>query len=170
LIIAFAALFALRRKNLGEIQRGTHMLEDASTVRLAFSDTLKNRTSVLFDIPDWMMPRLELYLTQLRPRLLGKAKDHGGLWVSRRGTQLSPISIGAIFNDFGETKLGRHLNCHVLRHAMDNTIIIRNPGDNDLAAAALGHKTTQMVDEVYSKSASRELSRVWQRKLRARMR
>ena len=53
---------------------------------------------------------------------------------------------------------------------MASTIIIRNPGDNDLAAAALGHKTTQMMDEVYSKSASRELSREWQGKLRARKR
>ena len=170
LIIAFAALFALRRKNLGEIERGTHLLEDASTVRLSFSDTLKNRTGILFDIPHWLMPRLTLYLTQHRPRLLGKTKDHGGLWVSRRGTQLSPITIAMIFNDFGNKKLGRQLNCHVLRHAMASTIIVRNPGDNDLAAAALGHRTTKMVDEVYSKSASRELTRVWQRKLRARKR
>ena len=140
------------------------------TVRLSFNETLKNRTAVLFDVPAWLLPRLETYLAKYRPQLLGGCKDHGRLWVTFRGARLASYTVCDIFRDFGNKVLGRHLNSHVLRHAMASTIIIRNPGDNDLAAAALGHKTTEMVDKVYSKSASRELSRMWQRKLRARKR
>jgi hypothetical protein len=84
LIITFAALFALRRLNLQEIERGTHLLEDGSTVRLAFNDSLKNHTALLFDVPEWIMPRLNRYLQVHRALLLGPHKDNGALWVSKR--------------------------------------------------------------------------------------
>jgi len=170
LMIAFAVLFALRRKNLQEIQRGEHLLENGSTTRLLFETSVKNGTSLLFDIPDWMMNRFTKYIKVHRPCLLGKRPDHLGLWVSRRGTHLSPVTVAQIFNKFGIERLGRQFNCHLMRHAMASTIIIRNPGDSDLAAAALGHKGTDMVEQVYSKSASVELSKLWQRKRRRRTR
>jgi integrase len=170
LMIAFAVLFALRRKNLQEIQRGEHLLEGGSTTRLLFESSVKNGASLLFDVPDWMMDRFNKYLKVHRPRLLDRKADHLGLWVSRRGTHLSPVTVAINFNKFGVKKLGRQFKCHLMRHAMANTIIVRNPGDSDLAAAALGHNGTDMVEQVYSKSATIELSKTWIRKRRRRVR
>jgi integrase/recombinase XerD len=170
LIIAFSVLFALRRKNLGEIERGTHLLEDGSSARIAINDTMKNHTAVLFDVPDWLMPRLDKYLSGIRPVLLGKKKDEGALWLTQTGSKLTLSTMDKVFQKFGNRRLGRNIHSHLMRHAMANTIVIRNPSDHDLAAAALGHTTTQMVDQVYTRSASYELSKVWQRKLRARRR
>jgi integrase/recombinase XerD len=170
LIVVFAGLFALRRQNLQEIERGVHLLEDGSTIRLAFNDTLKNNTSLLFDLPRWLTVRFQRYLKVHRSLLLGRHSDKCQLWVSRRGTKLSDVMIGTIFKKFGHAKLGRHFNVHSLRHALAHTIILHNPGDTDLAAATLGHKNTQMVSEVYTKSAGQEFGKAWHKQRDARKR
>ncbi|MCB5946095.1 site-specific integrase [Acidocella sp. KAb 2-4] len=170
LLVAMAGLFALRRKNLQEIERGEHLLMDGSTIRLTFRDTVKNQQPLLFDVPDWLRSRLERYLTVHRPRLLNGDRDHGHLWVSLRKRPLSAVMIGQIFQKFGRDFLDTELNIHAFRHAMANTIVLRDPGDIDLAAAALGHRTVKMVTEVYTQSAGEAMGRLWHQRLRERTR
>lgn len=171
LILAFSILFTLRLKNLWELEIGKHLLIEEQRAQVTIFDSMKNRTAVTFDVPDWLFPRLVIYLKEIRPRLLGDNPDHHDLWIeSRTGGRLSYLGLYRMFPRFGNRKLNRPIHCHLMRHGMADTMILRNLGDSDLIAAALGHTTTQMVETVYTRSANMQMSKLWLNQLRMRRR
>jgi integrase len=171
LMVAFSTLFALRLKNLCDLEIGKHLLGDHQGMQVTIYDSMKNGSAVIFDVPGWLMPRLQIYLNEARPRILGNQPDHGFLWMSSRdGLKLSRSEVVHLFPRFGKRQLGRSVNTHLARHMMANELIIRDPGDAELIAAALGHTSLQMVQEVYTRSATVELSKAWQKTINKRRR
>ncbi|WP_284258569.1 tyrosine-type recombinase/integrase [Acidocella aquatica] len=170
LIVIFFVLFAIRSENMAEIRRGVHFREEFSRFRLMFLNPLKGGIPVLFDIPSWLEPRLKIYLEKHRITLLGGKHDHGGLWICRGGAKFSTTTIKHIIKKFGQNRLHRPLISHVFRHAMGTVIVLKKSSDNVLAAAALGHTTTMMVDKVYTKSANIQFSRKYQNIIKDRRR
>lgn len=165
LIVAFCALFNIRIKNLTAILLGKNLRHVGTRWRLMFIDDVKNGAAVLFDVPPELAGRIEIYVGTFRVALLGGRADHGVLWVARGGKPLSQGAVATGISKFSRTYLDRHLNSHVFRHAFAVITITRNPADADLAAAALGHTTEQMVQGTYTRSGSDEISRLWLKKL-----
>lgn len=166
LIIAFAVLFALRLKNLTEIKLGEHLVYNGGRWRLSFTETLKTESTILFDIPEFLQPRLQLYLDRYRQILLGNRPARSSLWLARGGKPISVIWTSKIIDRFGQQHLERSLNSHLFRHTFASMLVLREPGSVDLAAAALGHEGTNMVENVYTRSIGYEITGLWLKKLK----
>lgn len=161
LIVMFAATFTLRLKNLIGIRLGIELICGTRGWCIAFSRTLKTDAAIMFDVPAWLQPYLERYLALHRPILVEDGPRTDALWISRRHQPLSPIRGSEILTAFSQKHLGCPLNNHSFRHGLASTFILANPGDADLAAAALGHNGTRMVHDVYGRSAGFAMSRLW---------
>lgn len=170
LLVAFCILLDVRLGDLSRIRLGEHLRRTGPRWRLMFLADVKNDALLLHDVPPELAKRLEVYLATFRKALLGGRQDHGALWVGRGGRPLLEKAVAAGINKFGQEHFGRGLNSHVFRHVFASTTVVRNPADADLAAAALGHTTEQMVHGTYTRSAADEISRIWLRKLSRRRR
>ncbi len=165
LMVAFCVLFGLRLSDLARIRLGEHLRQHGAHWRLMFPSDVKNGALLLFDVPPELAQRLETYLGAWRIALLGNRLDHGFLWIARGGKPPLEKTVAMGIAKFGRLHLGRSLNSHVFRHAFAVTTVLRNPADADLAAAALGHTSEQMVHGTYTRSDDQEISRLWLRKL-----
>ncbi len=165
LLVAFCVLFGLRLGDLTRIRLGEHLRQHGARWRLMFPSDVKNGALLLFDVPPELAQRLETYLGAWRIALLGNREDRGHLWIARGGKPPREKTVGMGIAKFGRLHLGRSLNSHVFRHAFAVTTVLRNPADADLAAAALGHTSEQMVHGTYTRSDEQQISRLWLRKL-----
>ena len=102
---------------------------------------------------------LALYLTQERPKLVGRARADGGLFLSRYGSRLSQRSIQEKVRRYAaETGLPSGTHTHTLRHSFA-THLLEGGADLRVVQELLGHAspaTTQVYTHV-TQSRAREV-------------
>jgi integrase/recombinase XerD len=162
LIIAFLALIPLRRRTLGLLQIGRHLMRsgDAWAVDIPANDTKSKRP---FELPmsPQLSARMEFYLKEIRPRISG-APGNNYLWASRRGPMSDKMIYKAVRRRTKKA-LGFPVNLHRFRHAAATLWSVRDPinvrGIKDL----LGHATFATTEQHYimaqSRMAGRQLAR-----------
>lgn len=168
LLLALASLTALRRRNLAEITIGRHIREVGDGWRLTFEEEDTKTGAVLeLRMPDILVVPLRAYLTRHRPVLLAGKPEHGRLWVNVGGEPLAYEALYGLFARKGQKLMGRHINPHLTRHTLATTLLTEDPSDIATAAAALAHRGTRSVSEVYDRSGRDGALLEWARVLRA---
>lgn len=168
LLLALAALTALRRGNLAEITIGQHLREVGDGWRLSF-EAADTKTGAVLElrIPTVLLDPLRAHLDRHRPVLLAGRPDHGRLWVNIGGEPLAYGALWGLFERKGRALLGRKINPHLTRHTLATTLLTEDPSDIATAAAALAHRGTRSVSEVYDRSGREGADREWARVLRS---
>jgi integrase/recombinase XerD len=116
LIIAFLALIPLRRRTLGLLQIGRHLVRSGAgwAVDISANDTKSKR---LFEFPlsPELSARMDFYVKEIRPQILG-AEGNDYLWANRCGP-MSDKMIYANIRRRTRKALGFPVNLHRFRHA-----------------------------------------------------
>lgn len=167
LLLALATYVGIRRRNLAEITIGEHLVASGSGYRLVFEEA-GTKTGAICDlrVPDMLVPYLQAYLDRYRPVLLDGTDDHGRLWVNIGGEPLAYEALYGLFARKAQKLIGRPINPHLTRHSLATTILTSDPRAIATAAAALTHRGTRSVSEVYDRSGRTGAEAEWQRILR----
>ncbi|MBL6081331.1 tyrosine-type recombinase/integrase [Belnapia sp. T18] len=168
LIIALACYHAPRLSNLAEIQMGEHLISISDSAwRLRIRRT-KNSEPLTPRLGAGLVPCLERYLQIYRPLLLDGREDHGFLWVNQRSLPLAPSAFRRVFQNMGRRLAGVGLSPHGVRHGMATGLMQMGAGGIRIAAAALGHRGTASVNQVYDRSDISVFATEWKRILKKR--
>jgi len=160
LILIVLGSFTLRLKNLAEIRIGEHLLLYPTHMRLVFDTTVKNREVIDTPVPGWIAAYLRTYLEIHRPALVQGLDDHGALWVNIDGQMLNYTVVGHIVRNTTD-RLGFKTNPHAFRHALATTLMERDPRNIAIASAALAHRGTSSVNQVYDRSGNLGAQKYW---------
>jgi len=154
LIIAFLALVPLRRRTLGLLRIGEHLVrsEGGWAVDIPARDT-KSKRPLEFPLSPELSTRMDFYVKKIRPQILGAAgSDY--LWVNRCGP-MSERMIYANVRRRTRKALGFPVNLHRFRHAAATFWSIRDPVNVRGVKDLLGHATFAMTEQHYIMAQSR---------------
>ncbi len=163
LIIAFLALIPLRRRTLGLLRIGQHLVKSGAdwAIDIPASDTKSKRPLEFSPLSPEMSARIDFYLKEIRSRIPGP-EGNNYLWVNRCG----PMSDGMIYVNVRrrtERALGFPVNLHRFRHAAATFWSVRDPVNVRGVKDLLGHATFATTEQHYimaqSRMAGRELAR-----------
>ena len=150
MICAILIATLIRRRNLTSIRIDEHLNAIGDEYILDFiSGETKNRRSLEFRIPGPLVPYLERYLIEVRPRFPA-ADSHDGLWPSMKG---NPMSGSAIFQRVAKrTKaaFGHPIGLHLFRHCAATSIAIEQPQDVLITKDLLGNWSYSVTESHYN--------------------
>ena len=158
LIIAFLALIPLRRRTLGLLRIGQHLVRSGAdwVIDIPASDT-KSKRPLEFPLSTELSTRIDFYLKEIRSRILG-AKGNDYLWVNRCG----PMNDKMIYKNVRrrtEKALGFPVNLHRFRHAAATFWSVRDPVNVRGVKDLLGHATFATTEQHYIMAQSRMAGR-----------
>ena len=158
LIIAFLALIPLRRRTLGLLRIGQHLVKSGAdwAIDIPASDT-KSKRPLEFPLSPELSARFVFYLKEIRSRILG-AKGNDYLWVSRCG----PMNDTMIYKNVRrrtQKVLGFPVNLHRFRHAAATFWSVRDPVNVRGVKDLLGHATFATTEQHYIMAQSRMAGR-----------
>jgi integrase len=164
LMQATLAARPLRRRNLGMVELGRHLVRSGAGWRLVFAGH-ETKTGAPLELP-WpgrLDAPLERYLERHRPVLLGgRASDR--LWIGQRGRPLDGRQIHKRVAAVTRRLFGRPINPHLFRDCFATSVAIRDPGHIRVAAILLGH--SQRTNEAhYNQARALEAGRLYQQGL-----
>jgi hypothetical protein len=161
-LVAFAVCVAVRRRNITETRIGVNLLLSGQGGRLVYPTTKVGEPFDAVLIP-FLADLLTRYVARHRPVLLSASgEDTDRLWISVQGR---PMEVSTIYNTFRRTALaliGMACSIHTVRHALATTMMKADPRDLDIAAAALGHRSTRTTRGAYDQSGAGASNDVWQ--------
>jgi integrase/recombinase XerD len=166
LMIALTAFVPLRRKNLVALDLIQHLQLDGAgrTVVIPRIET-KTGTTMEFEVPPLLLPRLNDYCRFVRPQI--NFKDGcTALWVSPKGGGLSYAAIGAVFARHSARRLRLHLCPHDVRAAAATTWAIFSPEQIGVAQELLAHKDIRTTTTHYNRARGIQASRGYLQALR----
>ncbi len=164
LILALTTYVGLRCKNLMGLRLGETVLEAGDGYRLTFASMdIKNGVTVDLPLPATLVPYLRRYIEEHRPRILNGAPEEGWLFISERRRPLSDHSLYDVFRRWGEELLGQPINPHAIRHAIATGLLVADPRSVRVAGAALAHRGTRSVNEIYDRSGRAGAEAEWRR-------
>lgn len=157
-IIAFLALIPLRRRTLGLLRIGQHLVKSGAdwAIDIPASDT-KLKRPLEFPLSPELSARIDFYLKEIRSRILG-AKGNDYLWVSRCG----PMNDKMIYKSVRrrtQKALGFPVNLHRFRHAAATFWSVRDPVNVRGVKDLLGHATFATTEQHYIMAQSRMAGR-----------
>jgi integrase/recombinase XerD len=154
LIIAFLALIPLRRRTLGLLQIGRHLVRSGAgwAVDIPADDTKSKRPFEYPLSPD-LSVRVDFYLKEIRPRISGVASINH-LWVSRCGPMSDRMIYKAVQRRTKKA-LGFPVNLHRFRHAAATFWSVRDPVNVRGVKDLLGHATFATTEQHYIMAQSR---------------
>jgi integrase/recombinase XerD len=140
LMLAVLAHRPLRLANFAELRLGTNLIRTAAGARLVLAaDATKERRPYEASFPDDLLPTLDHYLCEIRPRLLhGQPSNH--LWVSMRGTPLSESAIYYQITKITRRLVGHPINPHLIRDCVLTALATDAPANVRAGARILGHR------------------------------
>ncbi len=162
LIIAFLALVPLRRRTLGLLRIGKHLVRagDGWAIDIPASDMKSGRPFELSLSPE-LSARMDFYVKEIRPQISG-AEGNDYLWVNRCG----PMSDKMIYKTVcrrTQKALGFPVSLHRFRHAAATFWSVRDPVNVRGVKDLLGHAKFATTEHHYvmaqSRMAGRELAR-----------
>jgi integrase/recombinase XerD len=158
LIIAFLALIPLRRRTLGLLRIGQHLVRSGGgwAVDIPAEDT-KSKRPLEFPLSAELSARIDFYLKEIRSRIPGaEGNDH--LWVNRCGP-MSDKMIYANVRRQTQKALGFPVNLHRFRHAAATFWSVRDPVNVRGVKDLLGHATFAPTEQHYIMAQSRMAGR-----------
>lgn len=169
LLLALTAYLGLRRVNITGLHLGATVQQVGDGYRLTLAGgTVKNGVPIDVPVPATLVPHLRRHIEVHRPQLLGASADHGRLFIGRAGR---PLGYGWLYNLFRQRSAeltGQAINPHAIRHAIATDLLLDNPRAVAVAGAALAHRSSRSVNEVYDRSGRAGAEAEW-RRLRRRI-
>ena len=158
LLIVFAALRPLRRKNLAEMRLHKNLIKKGMTWVLVLSKEetkTYSRDERLW--PEEFTENLEIYLTLHRPVLMSQSgrwtapiDDH--LWVSSESSPQTQMSIYQQITKRTKDEFGVSINPHLFRDAAATTIAIEDPTHVRVGTRVLNHKSARTTEKYYQQA------------------
>jgi len=154
LMLALLAHRPLRLGNFAGLRLGESLIRTAIGARLAVRacDTKEKRP---YDAtaPEDLLPTLDHYLAEIRPRLLGgQCSDR--LWISMRGTPMSESAIYYQIIKISRCVLGQRINPHFARDCVMTFLAINAPDKVRAGARILGHRSLATSEAHYNHATS----------------
>jgi integrase len=149
LMVAMAALLALRRHNLAALSIERHMrrVGDDWLIEIPPEES-KTAKLITMPIPQVLHVDLEFYLEQVRPRLLaGRTTDR--LWITVCHTPMTDHSLYIAMTNFTRKVFGKAINPHKFRHIGATSIVIAAPEKLEAARAFLAHGNSATTQDSY---------------------
>jgi integrase len=160
LMIALLAQRPLRLRTFSLIRVGTHLRKMGEEWRMVFEGPeTKSGRPFEIAVPEKLVPSLEYYLQEVRPKFNG-ANRHDGIWASK-GRPLTANAIARIVTERTREAFGQPVNPHLFRHCAATTIAILQPGRIGVARDLLGHASLAITSAYYNKARSIEASRLY---------
>ena len=154
LLTALLTARPLRRRTLAGLRIGRQLRQIGETWMLVLEpEDLKNREQAEFLFPDILVPYLEGYLYDVRPKIHG-AVDHDGLWASPKGGAMTHGAIYAAVRRRTREAFGQPLNLHAFRHSAATTIAVHEPHNVGVSRDLLTHKDLRTTQQYYDMARS----------------
>jgi integrase/recombinase XerD len=161
LMIALLAARPIRRRAFSLIRIGVNLRRVGEEWRLVFDGSeMKSGRGFEITVPERIVPFLERYLREIRPRFSG-ATEHHGLWVGTKGGPLTDKAIYRIIAERTREAFGQPVNPHLFRHCAATTVAILQPGRIGIAKDLLDHASLTTTNAHYNKARSIEASRLY---------
>ena len=159
LLLALISLWPIRRRSLASLTASRHVEFDAAGVNLLlYPEDTKSKQAESFRIPEELLPYLERYLREIRPRLVGR-NDHDGLWPSLKCCPLTAGRIYDIVRARTYAKFGKAMGLHDFRRAAATFIATDAPDKVGLIPGVLQHASPEVGEQHYNLARSMEASR-----------
>lgn len=159
LLIALLSIWPIRRRSLASLTVTRHLERDTDglTLLLHPEDT-KSKRPESFRLPDVLVPYFTRYLDIIRPRLL-HGDDHGGIWISYRGTRLTDDAIYQAIRNRILAAFGKAMCVHDFRRAAATFLAIEAPELIGLVPGVLQHSSPEVSEQHYNLARSAAASR-----------
>jgi integrase/recombinase XerD len=163
LIIALLALIPLRRRTLGALRIGIHLVKSGDLWALEIpAKDVKTKRPLDYPISTKLSERIDLYLNQFRCQIPG-AGMHDYLWAANQGRPMKDSSIYNAVRRRTRKALGFPVNPHRFRVAAATLWSIRDPVNVRGVKDLLGHASFGTTEKYYiiaqSRIAGRALAR-----------
>jgi hypothetical protein len=159
LIVALLSLWPIRRRSVTALTVSKHLKvdDDGINIRLFLEDT-KAKHAENFRVPDLLLPYLQRYLKEIRPRLVGH-NAHDGLWASYKACPLTGCGIYDIVRARTFAKFGKAMGLHDFRRAAATFIAMDAPDKVSIIPGVLHHTSPEVSEQHYNLARSTEASR-----------
>jgi hypothetical protein len=159
LLLALLSLWLLRRRSLAAPTVSRHLKVNQDGVNMVlFPEDTKAKRAESFWLPEDVVPYFMRYLKAIRPRLVGPS-EHDGLWVSYRGSPLSPGRIYDMVRARTKAKFGKAMGLHDFRRAGATFLATEAPDKVGLIPGALQHVSPDVAERHYNLALAVEASR-----------
>jgi integrase len=159
LLVALLSLWLIRRRSITALTVSKHLEVNADGINiLLFPEDTKAKRTERFRIPDLLLPYLQRYLKEIRPRLVGH-NEHDGLWPSYKGCPLTAGRIYDIVRARIAAKFGKDMGLHDFRRAAATFIAMEAPDKVGIIPGVLQHTSPEVSEQHYNLARSTEASR-----------
>lgn len=137
LIIAILASRARRLRAVSGLRLGTELQRHGERYGITFrADRIKAKRPDRFLLPQSLTAPIDLYLSDLRPRLM-RGIAHDAVWVGRDDTPLTSRGFTSVIERRSLYKFGRIFRTHCFRHTIVSSIATQLPQHPGLAATVI---------------------------------
>ncbi len=166
LLVAILSSRAPRRRNLGAMTIGQHILKAGDRYLMRFEkDETKGKRPIEETLPSPLTPYLDRYLDHYRPILLA-GRTSNRLWISNVGTDMAEITIYFRVRKVTKREFGVARNPHSFRDGVPTSLAIDDPKHVRAASAILGHADPRVTERRYNLAKSIEAVRDHQETIR----
>jgi integrase len=171
LIGSLALRPVLRRRNLTSLELGRHLRRmGEGWIVCVPGDETKTGEPIDFFWPDELVPALEEWLAQWRPKLMALKNRWtrpvgDALWVSSHGSPMTQQAIYDRIVDRTRAAFGRSINPHLFRDCAATTLALVDPEHVRIAAPLLGHRSFATTERYYVQANQARATRTHQQAL-----
>jgi len=160
LMVAFMAARPLRIKNFTALEIGRQLVRVDSSWLIAIpGDEVKNGQPLEFDLPDSLVPYLEIYLRDVRPKIMGLDQSSSHLWVAWKKRNISSHEVYNCFMNTTKHLFGVAINPHLFRDCAATSLSLVSTAAARAAAPLLGHRYFSTTERHYVRAQQLEASR-----------
>lgn len=156
LMLVLIALYPFRAKNFATLAIGETLRQIKTDWWITLArGTTKSRRADERRVHSWLVPYLDLYLTESRPVLLKiGGQDSNALWLSSTGRPITPSEIGRLISLITLRTLGCAISPHMFRTAGATTAATYAPELPNLSSALLDHIDSTVTEQNYIRTSS----------------
>ena len=159
-MVALLTCYVPRLKNLCETKIDTNLVVYSSHIHLVYDKTVKNSETIDSKLSGRMETYMRRYLSDYRPILLRGREDHRSLWVNIDGNPLAYTTMYQLIRKV-TASWGHKTGPQKMRHACATLIMNADPRRLQVASAALAHRGTSSVNQVYDRSGNLGAQSIW---------
>jgi len=159
LLLALLALWPIRRRSLAALTVTEHIMHQGDSFRLRlFPEDTKAKRSEEYVLDEILVPYLDRYLREVRPRFLA-ALDHDSLWASSRGSPLCADTLRQIVRRRTKAAFGKAMAVHDMRRAAATFLAIEAPEQVGIIPGVLQQASPEVGEQHYNLARSAAASR-----------
>ena len=159
-MVALLTCYVPRLKNLCETTIETNLVVHPTHIHLVYDRTVKNSETIDSKLSGRMETYMRRYLADYRPVLLRGREDHLSLWVNIDGNPLAYTTMYQLIRKV-TASWGQKTGPQKMRHACATVIMNADPRQLQVASAALAHRGTSSVNQVYDRSGNLGAQSIW---------